>query len=219
MIATQKNTWWDELESHSGEKKRERECGGKLAARDTAYRVRWLCLATLVLLALTARGLELPLCLFIGAKWLWLSSTVNIKSHFASWAMYWPNGVPRVYAVNGPDITHVSSDGYTENTSPNTERGSSVGNNDESEDAQSSNNPSNEPNPKLSSESTLPKWEHEPINGLCVSRSGHMFATITESSISLWQTRVRLGVYSCACNSNCGLGTNYWHSPRPLWLR
>jgi hypothetical protein len=32
----------DELESLSGEKKRKRECGGKLAARDTAYRVRWL---------------------------------------------------------------------------------------------------------------------------------------------------------------------------------
>ncbi|KAJ5289534.1 uncharacterized protein N7443_009787 [Penicillium atrosanguineum] len=103
--------------------------------------------------------------------------------------MYWPNGVPRVYAVNGPDIAHVSSDGYPKDTSSNTERRSSIYNNDDTGDAQSSNTESNEPNPEPSANSETPKWEHEPINGLCVSRSGHMFATITESSISLWQTR------------------------------
>ena len=115
--------------------------------------------------------------------------------------MYWPNGVPRVYAVNGPDIAHVSSDGYPENTSPKIERRSSVDNNDGSEYAQSPNTESNEPNPEPSSESDT-KWEHEPINGLCVSRSGHLFATITESSISLWQTRVCSWVDLCAWDCN-----------------
>lgn len=104
--------------------------------------------------------------------------------------MYWPNGVPRVYAVNGPDIAHVSSDGHPKDTSLNTERKRRIDNNDDTEDARSSNTDSNEPNPEPSANSETPKWEHEPINGLCVSRSGHMFATITESSISLWQTRV-----------------------------
>jgi hypothetical protein len=118
--------------------------------------------------------------------------------------MYWPNGVPRVYAVNGPDIAHVSSDRYHENTSPNTDRRSSIDNTDDAGDAQPPNTESYEPKPEPSSESDTPKWEHEPINGLCVSRSGHMFATITESSISLWQTRVCLEGYSWAWDCNRG---------------
>lgn len=104
--------------------------------------------------------------------------------------MYWPNGVPRVYAVNGPDIAHDSSDGYLKGTTRNTEGRSSADNSDDTADAQSLNTESNELNPEPSADSETPKWEHEAISGLCVSRSGHMFATITESSISLWQTRV-----------------------------
>lgn len=106
--------------------------------------------------------------------------------------MYWPNGVPRVYAVNGPDIARLSNDGYRQNEQcPETEGQSSLDNSEQ--DVGNLEAPiSEEHGPKIEPlpETDTPKWEDEAINGLCVSRSGHMFATITESSISLWQTRV-----------------------------
>jgi hypothetical protein len=34
------------------------------------------------------------------------------------------------------------------------------------------------------------EWGNEAIRGICVSRSGQMFVTMSESSIALWQTRV-----------------------------
>jgi hypothetical protein len=40
-------------------RKKEENAGGELAARDTAYRVRWLCLA-LVLLALHSSSMKAP---------------------------------------------------------------------------------------------------------------------------------------------------------------
>jgi hypothetical protein len=116
--------------------------------------------------------------------------------------MYWPNGVPRVYAVNGPDIAHVSSDVYSKDTTRNTAGRSLVDNSDDTADAQSLSSESNEAKPEPSADSETPKWEHEAICGLCVSRSGHMFATITESSISLWQTRVCSGRDPCARKGN-----------------
>ena len=97
--------------------------------------------------------------------------------------MYWPNGVPRVYAVNGPeiprDLPYDDSDTYD---SPQ-EQSELV-----NKDGSASND---EPKPSSSS----PKDEHgqraqEAISGLCVSRSGHMFATMTESFVAIWQTRV-----------------------------
>lgn len=105
--------------------------------------------------------------------------------------MYWPNGVPRVYAVNGPDIAHVSPDGHRENpNSPATEQRSSIDDKDNVGESETPDTQSDAPRPEPSSKQDTPKWEDEAINGLGVSRSGHMFATITESSISLWQTRV-----------------------------
>lgn len=106
--------------------------------------------------------------------------------------MYWPNGVPRVYAVNGPDIARVSKDGRRQNThGPDTERRSSLNDGEDGvEPPETSNSQGNESNSEPWPETDTPKWEDEAINGLCVSRSGHMFATITGSSIALWQTRV-----------------------------
>jgi hypothetical protein len=105
--------------------------------------------------------------------------------------MYWPNGVPRVYAVNGPDIADISFDGERQHTLPSPDPRSSI---EESNDVTSGQETivgeSQEPTPESIAEKDIPKWENEAINGLCVSRSGHMFATLTESSISLWQTRV-----------------------------
>jgi hypothetical protein len=111
--------------------------------------------------------------------------------------MYWPNGVPRVYAVNGPNIAHVSDDVNRRGTSSSLEEERRYTDSKESTyGAHDSENPErrgNDLNPEVPpSEADASQWEQEAIGGLCVSRSGHMFATITESSISLWQTRVCL---------------------------
>ncbi|KAH8693246.1 DUF1339 domain protein [Talaromyces proteolyticus] len=86
--------------------------------------------------------------------------------------MYWPNGVPRVYAVNGPSIPITPSTDYKESDSELFE--------DEP------------PQDEVARGSESPKpttWADEPIAGLCASRSGHLFATMTESSMTIWQTK------------------------------
>ncbi|EEH45701.2 uncharacterized protein PADG_01851 [Paracoccidioides brasiliensis Pb18] len=92
--------------------------------------------------------------------------------------MYWPNGVPRVYAVNGPGIqlseVHDDAEGH------NCRRQE-----DGEEDIQTEHT-------RERSKSGIKRgetWPNEPITGLCVSRSGHLFATMTETSIAIWQTR------------------------------
>ncbi|KAL4774889.1 RIC1-domain-containing protein [Aspergillus nidulans var. acristatus] len=93
--------------------------------------------------------------------------------------MYWPTGVPRVYAINGPgtpvplpddadDIIHEDSSSDQEQVRPlNQSNGS---------ESHSRLGPSLQ-------------WADEAIRGLSVSRNGHMFATMTDSSIAVWQTR------------------------------
>lgn len=109
--------------------------------------------------------------------------------------MYWPNGVPRVYAVNGPNIAQVSDDGSCQGArSTSAEQRGSIGSRESGDglsDRASPDDQGNDLNPEEpTAQVDAPQWEQEAINGLCVSRSGHMFATITRSSISLWQTRV-----------------------------
>lgn len=109
--------------------------------------------------------------------------------------MYWPNGVPRVYAVNGPDIDYETSD-LNEEAAQNAslEKRTLIDAEDDGEDANghSGDNhaPESESKPESSSHTDSRKWENEAVIGLCVSRSGHMFATMTETSIAVWQTRV-----------------------------
>ncbi|PLB43954.1 DUF1339 domain protein, partial [Aspergillus steynii IBT 23096] len=88
--------------------------------------------------------------------------------------MYWPHGVPRVYAVNGPGIPFSVSD----------DDESSIGLEQSVEQSLSLND--NGPKQPSGTESA---WANEAIDGLCVSRTGHMFATMTRTSIALWQTR------------------------------
>lgn len=88
--------------------------------------------------------------------------------------MYWPNGVPRVYAVNGPGIPRASSN---EDAKPESESSE-----EQIKTSLESNGPDESP--------TKPGWAGEAITGLCVARGGHIFATMTESSIAIWQTRV-----------------------------
>ena len=91
--------------------------------------------------------------------------------------MYWPNGVPRVYAVNGPGIPPALSD---------KDRAVDHENESSPEQKESVDHADNGP------ESKPVSWADEPISGLCVSRSGNLFATMTDSSIAVWQTKVCL---------------------------
>lgn len=103
--------------------------------------------------------------------------------------MYWPHGVPRVYAINGPGIPYTVSDdedsigveNYVEPSLPLSD---------------------NAPKQPSGTESA---WANEAIDGLCVSRTGHMFATMTHTSIALWQTRVRIGRAGLASRTACVL--------------
>lgn len=88
--------------------------------------------------------------------------------------MYWPNGVPRVYAVNGPGIPPAASD---EDPNPESET-------PENQQRSSLDSDGPEESPKK------PGWENEAITSLCVPRGGHIFATMTDTSFAVWQTRV-----------------------------
>src|SRR5436190_22777863 len=93
--------------------------------------------------------------------------------------MYWPNGVPRVYAVNGPGIrlTEVSEEARSRHDR-------AEGHEEHEEDRATSEG-------EVEGPLSRGTWEDEALNGLCVSRSGHLFATMTKSSLAIWQTRVR----------------------------
>ena len=109
--------------------------------------------------------------------------------------MYWPHGVPRVYAVNGPDIAYTSIDEDREllNTIPPNDSNAFDddaeirGSDDQHESAETQ---PHESQTKSSLDTGKSEWGDEAITGICVSRSGQMFATMSESSIALWQTRV-----------------------------
>lgn len=109
--------------------------------------------------------------------------------------MYWPHGVPRVYAVNGPDIAYTSSDEDREilNTTPTNERNTFDDNAEARED--DGQHESADTRPHESQTNSPPdtgksEWGDEAIRDICASRSGQIFATMSESSIALWQTRV-----------------------------
>lgn len=74
--------------------------------------------------------------------------------------MYWPLGAPRVYAV---------AKRRRKSNKPIENDGSEAGDEDE-----------NDVNDNNSSA----------LIGLCVSRNGHLFATITNATLTIWQTSV-----------------------------
>lgn len=113
--------------------------------------------------------------------------------------MYWPHGVPRVYAVNGPDIAYASSDEDREilNTIPTNERSTFDDIAEATAEARGEDGRHQSPDTRThESQNNSPpdtgksEWGDQSIKGICVSRSGQMFATMSESSIALWQTRV-----------------------------
>jgi hypothetical protein len=80
-----------------------------------------------------------------------------------------------VYAVNGPNIP-LSSSGEFEELQDGVSDPKEGMSDESTQRARDGNTPT--------------AWAEETINGLCVSRNGHLFATMTESSIAIWQTKV-----------------------------
>ncbi|KAJ5794261.1 hypothetical protein N7457_000860 [Penicillium paradoxum] len=108
--------------------------------------------------------------------------------------MYWPHGVPRVYAVNGPNIAHSSSDENREiQNTPSSLHCSSLDDNEEAKgDRAQHESPDTQPRQPQTSpppETSKSEWGDEAIRGICVFRSGLIFTTMSRSSIALWQTR------------------------------
>ena len=109
--------------------------------------------------------------------------------------MYWPHGVPRVYAVNGPDIATVFSeeDPEIDTTLPQADQSSSADHAEAKEARGQHGSPDTQPHESQTScspEMGKSEWGDEAIRSICVSRSGLMFVTMSKSSIALWQTRV-----------------------------
>lgn len=102
-----------------------------------------------------------------------------VFEHFGA-AMYWPVGVPRIYSA-GPSIA-IEEDAPDEPKSQHDEEGQ------------------DDPNETSAQTHTSPKGsDHErdtdkDIIGLQVSRHGHIFATITGTSLAIWQARVSNGL-------------------------
>ncbi|ATY62405.1 DUF1339 domain [Cordyceps militaris] len=117
-------------------------------------------------------------------------------------AMYWPIGTPRIYATSSNRASgsrlYVSHDGVfgTDETAPE------PAHEDNGTDATPPVTPATPATPAIKSvevadgpseplsqdeEPTIPL--HDPVLALRVSRSGNMFAVITATSITLWQTK------------------------------
>lgn len=89
--------------------------------------------------------------------------------------MYWPCGVPRVYAYTGPQRPSSTGQGGV---------GDGAGQAQMVRRCQST--------PGEEEQDGQPKWKNEDsssIIGLCVAYADHFFATITSSTVAIWQNR------------------------------
>jgi hypothetical protein len=127
--------------------------------------------------------------------------------------MYWPIGAPRIYAAtkhgrNGEQQT-TSDDGSTTPTLRNKsldkgQNGDSALDGDELDDAQSNGSQQKEPARRKSEVAVASEasksngiFSNEAeedaggqIVGIAVARNGHMFISITNSTLTVWQTKV-----------------------------
>lgn len=123
--------------------------------------------------------------------------------------MYWPNGVLRVYAVNGPEIQkqqkrqQQQEEEETEQDDNRTETTA-----ESADEGEQSNGLLQHEHQEIAIQhagDADDAWADEPIAGLCVSKSGALFATMTRSSLAIWQTKVRLSLkdtYGIYANSS-----------------
>jgi len=121
--------------------------------------------------------------------------------------MYWPIGVPCIFAVSKHDLDHkqtTSDDGVTTPTLPKKSLDKEIAANEEEDSApdstQANGNETKKPGRRASENGTSKsngtskdEAEKDPggeIVGIAVARSGHMFITITRSTLTVWQTKV-----------------------------
>lgn len=108
--------------------------------------------------------------------------------------MYWPNGVPRVYAVNGPEIQRQQKrqqQQEEEETEQDDSRTESTA--ESADEREQSNGLLQHKHQEIAVQHGGDRddaWADEPVAGLCVSKSGGLFATMTRSSLAIWQTKV-----------------------------
>ena len=101
--------------------------------------------------------------------------------------MYWPCGVPRIYAYNGQENLGITDE-------EGADEGESVA---LDHDTAEQDGPAVD-KPLPADPTMLGEADRRNIVDLCVERSDHLFATITKSSLTIWQSRVRVILYmSC----------------------
>lgn len=122
--------------------------------------------------------------------------------------MYWPNGVPRVYTVNGPGIKLPRIDDNAERQPERPPQdllqNAGMGAAEqpvEAEGAEQGEVTSTTSRPTSNALETVTlsrreredrkhtEWAEKPITGLSIGRHGRIFATMTLASIVIWQTR------------------------------
>ncbi|KAG5207090.1 RIC1 domain-containing protein [Trichophyton interdigitale] len=107
--------------------------------------------------------------------------------------MYWPNGVPRVYAVNGPEIQRQQKRQQQQEEEETEQDDSRTETTAESADErEQSNGLLQHEHQEIAVQHGGDRddaWADEPVAGLCVSKSGGLFATMTRSSLAIWQTK------------------------------
>jgi hypothetical protein len=123
--------------------------------------------------------------------------------------MYWPIGAPRVYAASKHELnTAISTDGAdvepgkqdavasTNGTATRGRDGEQERESDEEIDGKAQTEPDCDESDEqvLQNNGLLRRGsDSDPggeIVGLKLSRNGHMFATITQSTLTIWQTKV-----------------------------
>ena len=114
---------------------------------------------------------------------------------------YWPISSPSVFAATkhtNPERTRVSHDGV-EHKQPNTPHGgpgASLQAGVEDEKSMQGGSGVEEKDGQTEPRSELDQVVEDDIHGqiiaVRVTRSGHMFATLTRSTLTIWQTKARL---------------------------
>jgi hypothetical protein len=122
---------------------------------------------------------------------------------------YWPISSPSVFAATketGTTPAHTSDDGAQPGTKRDDETESSVADSEDRTESETSAKlgvAEGEPDAgenKVGVEQLAENDVSGEILAIEVTRSGHMFATITRSTLTIWQTKVRLAiVQSTAC--------------------
>jgi len=111
---------------------------------------------------------------------------------------YWPISSPSVFAATKDTrtkTTHTSDDGTESGTKRDDDTESSVADSEDRTESEVSDKElvveEGEPEDRPGNERLAEDDVSGEIRAIEVTRSGHMFATITRSTLTIWQTKVR----------------------------